>query len=98
MKKVTVFCGLSIQDKCEKQLHPIREVEQARALINSKQNEIAYSNNSDFVSAIKYIGIKQKVETEFFLNGISCGNDIEPIFADFNIAFDMINEFGATEV
>jgi hypothetical protein len=100
MKKVTVYCGITIQYKCDKQLHPIREVEKACALINTpldEFNEIAYSNHPDFVSAVKYIGKKQGVETEFFLNGVSHGSDIEPIFGDFNRALDMVNELGATE-
>ena len=29
----------------------------------------------------KYIGKKKGIETEFFLNGVSYGDDIEPIFA-----------------
>ena len=61
------------------------------------KDEVAYSNNTDFISGVKYIGLKQNVETEFFLNGVSCGNDIEPVFADLNRALDMINELGATE-
>ncbi len=97
MKKIKIYCGKSIQNKCGMQLHPIQEVENAKILIDSNKDEMAYSNNPDFVSAIKYIGKKQNVETEFFLDGISCGDDIEPIFADFNKALDMINEFGATE-
>ena len=35
----------------------------------SNKDEIAYSNSPDFISAIKYIGVKQNIETEFFLNG-----------------------------
>ena len=94
MKKVTVYCGETITDKCRQQQHPVKEVERANELINSNQDSITYSNSSDFVSAIKYIGEKQGVQVEFFLNGVSCGNDIEPIFGDFNRALDMINKLG----
>ncbi len=98
MKKVIVYCGESVQNKCGEQLHPVKEVERANAIINSDMKSgVAYSNNSDFISAVKYIGKKQGVETEFFLNGISHGDDIEPIFADLNRALDMINELGETD-
>lgn len=97
MKKVTVYCGESIQDKCSKQMHSVNEVLLANALVNSDKDEVAYSNSTDFISAVKYIGKKQNIQTEFFLNGISCGDDIEPIFEDLNRSFDLINELGATE-
>ncbi len=97
MKKVIVYCGETIQEKCGQQLHPVVEVQNALRLIMSGSNEVAYSNNTDFISAIKHIGLKQKVETEFFLNGVSCSNDIEPIFEDLNRALDMIWELGSTE-
>lgn len=72
MKKVTIYCGETIQEKCGKQLHPVAEVLNAQKIILSAGNEIAYSNSSDFISAIKYIGIRENIETEFFLNGVSC--------------------------
>ena len=97
MKKVTVFCGESIQEKCGKQLHPVAEVQNANTLVCSNKNEVAYSNNSDFISAVKYIGKKQDIETEFFLNGKSCGDDIDSIFDDLNRALDMIHELGTCE-
>lgn len=97
MKKVTVYCGESIEMKCYKQIHPVKEVEYANKLVLSEKDEVAYSNNSDFISAVKYIGLKHKVETEFFLNGVSCGSDIEPIFEDLNRSLDLINELGVSE-
>ncbi len=97
MKKVTVYCGESISGKCGKQLHPVDEVLKANMLVNSDKDEVEYSNNTDFISAVKYIGKKEGIETEFFLNGIRCGNDIEPVFKDLNRALDLINELGATE-
>lgn len=97
MKKVTVYCGESVQGHCRHQLHPVMEVKAAKELIDSDKDEIAYSNHPDFVSAVKYIGKKQGVETEFFLNGVSLGNNIDPIFGDFNQSFDLINEWGDTE-
>lgn len=94
-KKVTVYCGESIQDKCNKQLHPIVEVKNANNLILSENDEVAYSNSSDFISAIKYIGEKHNIITEFYLDGEYCGDDIEPIFRDLNrslILMDKLSE------
>lgn len=97
MKKITVYCGQTITDKCGKQLHPVTEVQNANSLVMSETDEIAYSNSPDFISAIKYIGLEQNIKAEFFLNGVSCGNDIEPIFEDFNRSLDMIHKLGLTE-
>jgi hypothetical protein len=97
MKKVTVYCGESVQDKCGAQKHPVKEVEAANAIVNSDKDEIAYSNSPDFISAVKYIAIKQNVDAEFFLNGVSFGTSIEEIYGDLNRAIDMVNELGATE-
>ena len=41
---------------------------------------------------MKYLDELHDIETEFFLNGISHGNDIEPLFADFNRGFDLLSE------
>jgi hypothetical protein len=96
-KKIIVYCGQSVEDKCRQQFHPVKEVEIAKDLVNSSKHAITYSNSPDFVSAVKYIAEKQGIEAEFFLNGVSCGNDIEPIFEDFNRALDMIRELSTTE-
>lgn len=89
MKKISVYCGETI--KGGEQLHPVLDVEKAIAIIESLNDETCYSNSPDFVMAIKWIGEKRGVETEFFLNGVSQGNSIEEIFEDFNRALDMIN-------
>ena len=47
--------------------------------------------------AMKYIAKKEGITPEFFINGVSCGNDIGPVFNDFNRSLDLINELGATE-
>jgi hypothetical protein len=97
MKKVKVYCGESIYDlKNISEHHPVTNVKIAEYIILSDKDETIFTNSSDFISAIKYIGLKHKVETEFFLNKISCGNDIEPIFADLNRALDLIIELGET--
>lgn len=97
MKKIKVYCGETIQEKCGQQLHPVKFVELARLLVLSDKDEVCYSNNSDFVMAVKYIAKKHNIDVEFFLNGNSCNDDIEPIFNDFNRSLDMINELGTTE-
>ena len=65
------------------------------------------SHSTDFVSAIKYIAEKQKVQKSlsFYLaeedkrkpysyNYKSIGTDIEPIFESFNKSLDKISEYG----
>ena len=49
MKKITVYCGVSIEDKCRGQKHPINEVERANELVKSGIDAITYSNSPDFV-------------------------------------------------
>lgn len=103
MNKIEVYCGELIVHKCNKQLHPVTEVGAAEKAVLEALNYIPafkttfkyYSNSPDFVSAVKYIAEKHGVEVEFFLNGVSQGNEIDPIFADFNRALDMIKELGA---
>lgn len=101
MKKVTVYSGRSIVSKCTSKLHPVDEVRLAEAIVHKakseNRNEITFSNSHDFVMAVKYIALKQGVETEFLLDGVSHGNSIEPTFASFNESLDLINELGATE-
>jgi hypothetical protein len=91
--KVIVYCGETVQIKCDKQLHPVSEVVKAVGVLELNKDLVeVYSNSSDFVSTIKYVGKEKNIETEFFLNGKSCGSDIEPIFGDFNRALDMLDK------
>jgi hypothetical protein len=89
--KIQVFCGTSIEDKCRNQLHPLNEVKKAKQIIDLKESISCYSNSTDFISTIKYYGQKHNIETEFFLNNISCGDDIELIFKDFNESYKFLN-------
>ena len=93
MGKITVYCGESVQDKCGKEKHPVAYVEEANRLVTSGESFVLYSNHPDFISAIKYIGEKHGVEMEFFLNGISQGNEIDEIFGDLNRALEFINKY-----
>ena len=97
MKSIKVYCGKSIEDKCGNQKHPEKEVENAKCLVLSDNDEIAYSNSTDFVMAAKYIAKKYNIVVEFFLDSVSYGNSIEEIFADFNKSLDMINLYGSDE-
>ena len=95
MKKLKIYCGITIEDKCNIQRHPLTEVQNAEILVsNLKDNseEIVYSNSPDFVSMIKYLSPKYNIETEFFLDGISTGDDIDDIFGDFNKAYDLMDK------
>ncbi len=94
MKTIKIYCGESIQNLCGKQVHPVTEVKRAEILVNSKYDIIDHSNSSDFIFAVNYMSKKQNIQAEFFLNGISTGNDIEPILADLDRALDMINDLG----
>ena len=80
---IRVFCGISVEDKCRQQLHPLNEVKNAID---------CYSNSQDFVSTVKYYGLEKGVKTEFYIDGKSCDDDIEPIFENFNKSFDLLNE------
>jgi hypothetical protein len=89
--KAKIYAGTSIEDKCRKQLHPFSEVLKAKSIIDSKENIMTYSNSPDFISTIKHYGEKIGYECEFFLDGKSFGNDIEPLFEDFNKALDLLD-------
>ena len=91
-KKITVYSGESISDKCEKELHPVAYVKLAEKLVLSNQDEVAYSNNPDFVSAVKYLGEKYDITTVFYLDSVCYDDDIEPLFKDFNRSLDLIEE------
>ena len=89
-KKITVYSGESISDKCGKELHPVAYVKLAEKLVLSNQDEVAYSNNPDFVSAVKYLGEKYNIMTVFYLDGVRHDDDIELLFGDFNRSLDLI--------
>ena len=96
-KTIKIYCGETIQKHCREQRHPVAEVRDVERLVKASHDVIAYSNNPDFVMAMKYIAKKEGITPEFFINGVSCGNDIGPVFNDFNRSLDLINELGATE-
>ena len=89
---IRVFCGISIEDNCEKQLHPLNEVKKAKKIIDLNKSIDCYSNSSDFISTVKYYGLKKGVKTEFYIDGKICDDDIEPIFESLNKSFDLIDE------
>lgn len=90
--KINVYCGISVEDKCGEQLHPLNYVVQAQKLLSLNKSMDFYSNSPDFVSAVKYLCQARGVDCEFFLDGESCGDNIEPIFESFNMAIDLLNE------
>lgn len=102
---------LLIIDEPEAHLHPQWIVEYARIIVMMRQKIGAKffiaSHSTDFISAIKYITEKQKVQKSlsFYLaeedkrkpysyNYKSIGTDIEPIFESFNKSLDKISEYG----
>ena len=103
--------SLLIIDEPEAHLHPQWIVEYARIIVMMHQKIGAKffiaSHSADFVSAVKYITEKQKVQKSlsFYLaeedkrkrysyNYRSIGTDIEPIFESFNKSLDKISEYG----
>lgn len=88
---IKVYSGQDIQG-CTLQMHPLTEVELARMIVDSNRSIETFSNSPDFVSAIKNYADKKGRKVEYFLNNVSCGNDPEPIFKDFNRAIERINE------
>lgn len=102
---------LLIIDEPEAHLHPQWIVEYARIIVAMHQKIGAKffiaSHSTDFVSAIKYIAEKQKIQKSlsFYLaeedkrkpysyKYKSIGTDIEPIFESFNKSLDKISEYG----
>lgn len=88
---IEIYCGQSATLNPE-QSHPLDEVEFAKKVIDSNEDLYIVSHSPDFVSAIKNYADKKGRKVEFFLNNVSCGNDPEPIFKDFNRAIERINE------
>jgi predicted ATP-dependent endonuclease of OLD family len=101
---------LLIIDEPESNLHPQWIIEYARVLVLLHKHIgvkiFLASHNPDMVSAIKYISEEQgiqnnvnfylaeKTNKEYSYNYKHLKQDIEPIFASFNIAIDRINEYG----
>lgn len=102
---------LLIIDEPEAHLHPQWIVEYARIIVMMHQKIgtkfFIASHSTDFVSAVKYIAEKQKVDQSlsFYLaeedkrkpysyNYKAIGTDIEPIFESFNKSLDKISEYG----
>ncbi len=102
---------LLIIDEPEAHLHPQWIVEYARIIVMMHQKIgtkfFIASHSTDFVSAVKYIAEKQKVQKSlaFYLaeedkrkpytyNYRAIGTDIEPIFESFNKSLDKISEYG----
>lgn len=94
---IKVYAGKSVAHLCTPQLHPVHSVEAALFLITQNKSTSVYSNDTDFISAIKYIGNKNGVKTEFYLDGVNHGSDIDPLFGDFNKAMDLIWQYGSEE-
>ena len=101
---------LLIIDEPESNLHPQWIIEYARLLVLLQKHIgvkiFLASHNPDMVSAIKYIAEKEgiqnnvnfylaeKLDKEYSYNYTLLKQDIEPIFASFNIAIDRINKYG----
>lgn len=92
-----IHSGKSIEHELTQMYHPVTQVNLAYDFITSNDKLITYSNSPDFIMAAKYIAQKYNVAINFYKDGINCGDDIEPIFDDFNKSLDMINEYDICE-
>lgn len=95
--KIIIYSGKSIETQAIQELHPVSAVNYVNNLItNERLSDVIehkiYTNNADLVMAVKYLGELHEIETEFFLDGISHGTNIEPLFEDFNLGFDLLSE------
>lgn len=99
MNKIIVHSGIEVVTEANelRLTHPYTASLTALRIILNKEYGEYYSNSPDFVSAIKYMGEKYNVETEFTLDGESTKNEIEKQFHDFNRSFDVINEHSLDE-
>lgn len=91
--KIDVYCGETVEQLCRHQLHPVNEVKQAKMIIDLNKSTIVYSNSPDFITAIKFLADSKKINIEFYLDGKSCGNEIESIFDDMNRSFKLMESF-----
>ncbi len=86
--KIIVHTGLSIEDKCGKQLHPVTEVKNAKNIIDKREDCTLYSNSPDFVSTIHYYAeLKGGIEVEYWVEGVFCGNELQPVYENWNECF-----------
>lgn len=88
---IKIYSGITVEDKCRHQLHPLNEVIKAKKIVDLGKSTECYSNSTDFIQTIKYYSLAKGVNVEFYLDGKSYGNDIEPLFEDFNKSFDFMD-------
>jgi hypothetical protein len=88
---IRVYSGVSVEDKCRSQLHPLNEAIKAKEIVDLCESIDCYSNSTDFIQTIKYYAKSKNINTEFFLDGESFGSEIEPLFEDFNKSFDFMD-------
>jgi hypothetical protein len=90
--KITVYSGMDVLERCGEVMHPAQEVNMAIEMLEEKIDDEAWTNSPEFVAAINNLHQYYNVEVEYILNGVSHGNNAEPIFADFNRAYEIISE------
>ena len=100
MRKINVYCGETVENRGQMELHPITQFNKAKEYVEfamvGYENETPmslFSNSPDFISAMFYIANDNNMNIEFFLNDVSCGNDIELIFNDLNRFYDLLDNY-----
>lgn len=96
MRKINVYCGETVENMTGLSYHPVTQFKLAKdeietSMIGDYLTEV-YSNSPDYVSAIFYLAEDRGIPVELFLNGESCGNNLEMIFSDFNRFYDLLDE------
>jgi hypothetical protein len=90
--KITVLCGEKLDNYFTDNPHPVRNVEEAIDMLKAGESKTIMCGNPEFVAAIRSLHKKYDADVEFYLNGISCGDDAEPIFKDFNRCYQIISD------
>ncbi len=94
---IEVFCGVSVEDMCGTQRHPVNEVKLAEEVVGYNKSLHWYSNSPDFVLSIRRLAREKGVQIKFYLDGVCHEDDVEPIFEDFNKALTYWDEDPSVE-
>lgn len=84
---MNLYCGLSIEHKCGKELHPLTNVQ--RGVEYVKNGADMYSNSPDLVMMMVEVCKNRNIHLNIYLDGVI--SDIETVFNDFNRSYDIID-------
>ena len=91
--KISIYTGVTIEDKCRQQLHPLTEVKKAKHLLDTAGGDLKfYSNSPDFVEMTTMYSEQFGYEVELFVDGVSVGDNLDTVFADFNLSYSFMHK------